>query len=317
MIGISPLRRAWRRMSRVGPHALGARRADVVLAQHAQHRGARHAHHIGHHDDAEVERRQRQIAQPLAGLRRRSALSTGNQPSWIAKTISSRMPETKAGNDRPTSETMPRGVVDPAVAADRGGDAERQAEARRRSRSRPASARSCRAGRAAPPAAPERPLLSDWPRLPVSTSPRKLEILDMERLVEAELCCAAPAARPRVAWSPRMTDAASPGTRRTSTKIAVSITNSVGIASSSRLTAYRIMPPPFAPSAARPRRRRSGARSGRVTRRSADDRADDRHELEAVAREAEGMKHAGRVRRRADDRQQVRGLRLHPGPGCA
>ncbi len=48
----------------------------------------------------------------------------------------------------------------------------------------------------------------------------------------------------------------------------------------------------------------------------ADDRADDRHELEAVTGEAEGMHHAGRVRRQADDRDQVLCLRLHPGPGA-
>ena len=44
--------------------------------------------------------------------------------------------------------------------------------------------------------------------------------------------------------------------------------------------------------------------------------ADGRHQLEAVAREAEDVEHAGRAGRRADDGQQVGCLRLQPRPGA-
>ena len=58
---------------------------------------------------------------------------------------------------------------------------------RRRSRSPRASARSCRAGPAAPPARPSGRCESDWPRLPRQHIAEEAEILDMERLIEAEL----------------------------------------------------------------------------------------------------------------------------------
>ena len=70
-----------------------------------------------------------------ASARRRSSGSevltveiTGNQRSSTAKTISSRMPETKAGNDRPGERDDAREPVDEAVALLRRDDAERHAD---------------------------------------------------------------------------------------------------------------------------------------------------------------------------------------------
>ena len=67
---------------------------------------------------------------------------------------------------------------------------------------------------------------------------------------------------------------------------------------------------------AAPARRRRSARRRAVQREIREDRADDGHELEAVAREAEGMEEARRVRRGADDRQVVRRLRLDAAPAA-
>jgi hypothetical protein len=80
-----------------------------------------------------------------------------------------------------------------------------------------------------------RPLESDWPKSPVRILPRKLRYWTWTGWSRPSFSLSA-ASEAALAWSPRMTEAASPGTRRTSTKIAVSITNRVGMASNMRLT---------------------------------------------------------------------------------
>ncbi|MNT56806.1 hypothetical protein D3C72_1941390 [compost metagenome] len=81
-----------------------------------------------------------------------------------------------------------------------------------------------------------RPLAIDTPKSPVSMSPRKRRYCTwVGRSSPRRRRRAARASA--LAWSPSMTAAGSPGTRRTRMNTAVSIASKVGIASSRRLMA--------------------------------------------------------------------------------
>src|SRR5690349_994854 len=167
---------------------------------------------------------------------------TGNQRSSTANAISSRMPETNAGNDRPASETM---------RASQSTKPSRRWEATTPSGTpmrvpitSAASVSSIVYGStAATSVVIGRLLTSERPR-----SPRA--IWAMKSAYWARIGLSRPsrwrnAARAAgVAWSPRTTIVGSPGTTRTSTNTSVSTAQSVGSASSSRLTTKRSMSAP-------------------------------------------------------------------------
>ena len=63
-IGIAAFFSAWTNSMLALAEALGARGADVVLLQHVEHAGARHARDQRDVDAAERDARQDQVAQP-------------------------------------------------------------------------------------------------------------------------------------------------------------------------------------------------------------------------------------------------------------
>ena len=125
--------------------ALGARRADVVLAQHVEHARAREAQDQRGVDDAEHDRRQHQVMEPVGERHARVAVARDRKPAEgdgedlhqdqaepearDARRRASRTPENTWSIARPrqTAETMPHGNADQRRDGDR---KERQEERR-------------------------------------------------------------------------------------------------------------------------------------------------------------------------------------------
>ena len=80
-------------------HALGARRADVVLAEHLEHPRAREPRDARGGEEPERDRGQDQV------LERRRGRRTAARLNWTEKTRISMMPSQNVGMDWPSSAT--------------------------------------------------------------------------------------------------------------------------------------------------------------------------------------------------------------------
>ena len=111
-------------------HALGARRADVILAEHLEHRRARHPRDIGGHDDGEIDGGEREVAQSLDRIVERPGADHREPAQLDGKDEEQQDRRDEAGKRKAEQRADAGDIVDPGVAAQRRPDAERDADER-------------------------------------------------------------------------------------------------------------------------------------------------------------------------------------------
>ena len=107
-------------------HALRPRRADVILAQHAEHARTRDAHDVGHHDQACNDRRQDQRADAAQGIAG-TALADHREPAELDGEGEQQQDRRDEGGKRQASKREQAcRIVERLIAAACGGDAKWQ-----------------------------------------------------------------------------------------------------------------------------------------------------------------------------------------------
>ena len=124
MIGRTALRKPWTRMTPPFGHALGAGGADIVLAQHLDHRGAHHARIPAAAGQPERHGRQDQVA--AASRSRRAETSPADRRRHRAASARARIAASRRVTKDSVIATLSPMRAAPAGGIDAGRDADHQ-----------------------------------------------------------------------------------------------------------------------------------------------------------------------------------------------